>query len=371
MIKKISRILINTVILLLFLELLLATIYNYKEKLGYKEYINLKIEANVHPDMSKEAIEKMYFEYNELELKWTAYTHFSLKSFNGTYNKINAKGNRKTINKVSDSTAIKVFCFGGSTMYGIGSSNEQTIPSLLSKKLIEKYPNKTFNVTNFGVPGYNRNQENLQLQKEINIGNIPDIVLFYDGVNEVLTSFGNNEVALPMGSSKRNLEFNTAKSYSKKLSLFFKTSYTNRFVNYLSKKVFSRKLNTSKNTTSLAKNISNNYKQQVFFLENLSLKHHFKIKNYIQPTIFSKKQLTNYELVMKENDQELESLYAKTYKELLIKNSNVEKNSYTDLSKLFDTYNGIVFTDFCHTSEVGNNIIADVFLKDISEFLKN
>lgn len=317
-IKLYKAIFLNTIILLILLELILNSIYSYKSKKEYDDYIDLKIEANVHPTMSAKEIKSMYYEYNELEMQWSSYTHYIPKSFQGKYNNVNTNGIRKTTSFSQNNTIkpIKIFCFGGSTMYGIGSDDEHTIPSLLSKTLSKVFPNKSFEITNFGVLGYNRNQESFQLQKELLKGNIPDIVIFYDGVNEVLSSFQNENSIELTNATNRYLEFNTAVKYPKRIQLFLKTSSIYRFVKYLKKRLANNKKGEVKDYITKSNEILINYKTSFEISNSLSNQFNFKVFNFLQPTIYSKNTLTKYEEIMAENDSYLKELYLNSYNKL-------------------------------------------------------
>jgi len=83
--------------------------------------------------------------------------------------------------------ALKVFMFGGSTMLGWYTSDEQTIAGRM-QGLLSDDAIRPVNVTNFGQLAYVNTQEMIELQLQLRAGNIPDLVIFYDGVNEVTTA---------------------------------------------------------------------------------------------------------------------------------------------------------------------------------------
>ncbi len=97
---------------------------------------------------------------------------------------------RRTIDNLGpeckNRTITDVWMFGGSTLYGSGVPDGATIPSLLSTDL-NKLPNHCVAITNFGTEAYNSNQELLLLLEQLKAGRRPDVVLFYDGVNDSYT----------------------------------------------------------------------------------------------------------------------------------------------------------------------------------------
>jgi hypothetical protein len=75
-----------------------------------------------------------------------------------------------------------IYIFGGSTVFNIRATDDLTIPSLLQKRLNLETLN-TYRVVNMGVPGYLLNSQ-LILLKDTNL-RPGDIVVFYDGINNV------------------------------------------------------------------------------------------------------------------------------------------------------------------------------------------
>jgi hypothetical protein len=71
-----------------------------------------------------------------------------------------------------------VYFFGGSTMWGTGADDASTIPSLVTQ--LGGYRSE-----NFGESGWLAHQSLVLLIQLLQEGRRPDIVVFYDGVNEV------------------------------------------------------------------------------------------------------------------------------------------------------------------------------------------
>ena len=63
-----------------------------------------------------------------------------------------------------------------------------------------------------GESGYVNTQSLLALELELRGGNVPDEVIFYDGVNDVFSTFQNNEAGLPQNEQNRATEFNLLQS---------------------------------------------------------------------------------------------------------------------------------------------------------------
>jgi len=355
----------NVIILFIFLELILSGFYNYKAGKEYQDFLTLKIENSVHKNMTAEEVKAMYYEYIDTEMEWTPYVHYKPKEYSGIYNNINENGLRKTKQHdgTNSSDTVKIFCFGGSTMYGIGASDNTTIPSLLSDILAKKHPNKNFEVTNYGVLGYNRDQEAIQIRNEILKNNIPDIAIFFDGVNEVFASHQNKKVGMPTNTVNRHLEFNSKKSYWKRASLFYEASYTKKLIKYIQHKTMPAKPIVHSN--ELANKVAINYVRQILLSESTMKHYHITAINILQPTIFTKKELSPFEVIMKTNENYVKDLYDKTY-DAIQKDTLLSKiKSYVDLTAIFNHTPETVYTDFCHTTEKGNTIIAEAMYEQI------
>jgi hypothetical protein len=72
----------------------------------------------------------------------------------------------------------KAYFFGGSTMWGLGVSESQTIPSLFAAAT-------GIHSENFGDIGYTAHQSLVLLLQLLQAGHRPNLVIFYDGVNDV------------------------------------------------------------------------------------------------------------------------------------------------------------------------------------------
>lgn len=77
-----------------------------------------------------------------------------------------------------------VFVFGGSTTYGTGVADRDTIPSFLQRQLQTEYGG-IIAVYNFGSPGFISEQERLRLEWLLEQDIVPDLAIFVDGLNDV------------------------------------------------------------------------------------------------------------------------------------------------------------------------------------------
>ncbi len=108
----------------------------------------------------------------------------TLEDFDGSYIKIK-NGRRVTIGN-TDRRQNRIFVFGGSTIFCAEVPDPMTIPSELQKVLLGV--GLSSDVFNYGIPGI-RIENQFEILKTITDLGPSDIVLFYDGVNDLNTVF--------------------------------------------------------------------------------------------------------------------------------------------------------------------------------------
>lgn len=92
-----------------------------------------------------------------------------------------------------DKDALNVFVFGGSTTWGGGNMDAETIPAYLQAKLREQTGSPRINVYNFGAGAHFSTQEVTYFQNLLRGGFVPDLAVFIDGLNDFV--FWNGESA--------------------------------------------------------------------------------------------------------------------------------------------------------------------------------
>ena len=130
-----------------------------------------------YPDRNDFWKEQLYVE--NANPRFEPYFHWRKAEFSGKYVNIDRNGIRKTIKKTNIKGNKKLFMLGGSTLWGEGSPDDSTIPSVLQSMLEGKY-----DIHNYGELGFVSAQELNYLLYQLSLGNIPDVVIFYDGVND-------------------------------------------------------------------------------------------------------------------------------------------------------------------------------------------
>ena len=122
------------------------------------------------------------------QTRYHAFVLYRRAPFKGETINIDQEGIRLTPGADCGPNAFKVFAFGSSTMWGTGSPDWGTIPSYLQTG-IKKLKNGPICVVNFGESGYVSTQSVIELMLQLQSGNIPDLTLFFDGVNDIYTAY--------------------------------------------------------------------------------------------------------------------------------------------------------------------------------------
>ena len=111
------------------------------------------------------------------------YTVWKRRPYRGAYTTIDLAGTRQTIGNSSGEDALDIWMFGGSAVWGVGAPDHETIPSHLAA-LLNGAIGIESNIRNLGRRGYVSTQEVIYLMRELQAGRRPDVVVFYNGVND-------------------------------------------------------------------------------------------------------------------------------------------------------------------------------------------
>ena len=113
-------------------------------------------------------------------LSTTYYDYITLRRDDVQSDTINiVNGVRTTSIPVETNLQGEVWFFGGSTLWGTGVKDDQTIPAIFEK--LSNMPS-----SNFGESGYTTQQNLNLLIKNYLMGGKPKIVFFYDGINDII-----------------------------------------------------------------------------------------------------------------------------------------------------------------------------------------
>ena len=125
----------------------------------------------------------LFREFHATErIVYEPYTIWDRRYHPGDLINIDLEGFRHTANNSDAEDALSVWVFGGSTAWGEGAPDDETIPSHLAGLMNAWGVDTT--VKNLGERGYVSTQEVVFLYRELQAGRRPDVVVFYDGIND-------------------------------------------------------------------------------------------------------------------------------------------------------------------------------------------
>lgn len=138
--------------------------------------------------------------------RWSPYVHWRRAAFQGRYTTVDSAGYRVTPQVATRPVTRQVLFLGGSTMWGSWQRDSMTIPATVLKLLAAK-GYEDVGGRNLGEAGFVSTQELLELTLALRSGERPRVVVFYDGINDVVASVQNRVCGLPENEPNRRFEF--------------------------------------------------------------------------------------------------------------------------------------------------------------------
>lgn len=143
---------------------------------------------SLYPDMGRENIVMLLFETWSRRYVFEDFTHIKEGPYSGRYVNIDPHGFRKSKNQgpwpPSKDRHFSIFVFGGSSAFGYGVQDSQTVSSYLQELFPRTVLKKVPRVYNFGRGHYYSTQERILFEQLVARGYVPDMAIFLDGLNE-------------------------------------------------------------------------------------------------------------------------------------------------------------------------------------------
>jgi hypothetical protein len=321
--------------------------------------------------------------WKEEKSRWNSQRHGSYEPFRiwgatplqGKYINTDQTPNgvwRRTINPTGPGcekqTSVELWMFGGSTLYGTGVPDWATIPSFLSRDLNSAHV-RCVVVTNFGVEGYVTNQEVMLLMEQLKIGRHPDIVIFYDGVNDSYA--GAVEPGIPRAHvSLSIIKARVEGTLAGRLD-FLRNSYALQLagtaVNYLRRASAAEP--QTEETDSKAGATLDNYEANLRILRILGEAYGFRVFCFWQPAfVYGHKPLDPFEMKIAGNVSA-----RKSFRILTAVYQQAERRAATDhafvfLGDIFDSVKEPFYIDkWMHLAPLGNEFVAHFVAKAVED----
>ena len=115
------------------------------------------------------------------------YTIWGARPGKGELVNVDQKGNRVTLYNSARDEALRIWLLGGSTMFGIGAPDGQTIASHLAQ-LVNQTWGVDARIYNLGQGAYVSTQEVITVIRNLQMGERPHVIVLYDGYNDAVTA---------------------------------------------------------------------------------------------------------------------------------------------------------------------------------------
>jgi len=296
--------------------------------------------------------------------------------FHGETININEQGIRLTPGANCAPGSFKVFAFGGSTMWGTGSPDWATIPAYLQSGIqaLKKGP---VCVVNFGESGFTSTQSVIELLVQLQAGELPNAVIFFDGPNDVYVGYQSGRIDVTENHQQMAERFNRKGAGEKNpvIALLEKSKLSNLAVSLVNKLKPGPDRKTGPVTyqslgvdpISLKNSLLRNYFSNYKIVEGIAQKYGFKFLFFWPPFIgVGEKPLTADEQNLKHAvDPALVRLYLLTYRD--VERLPEKPKNLIYLGHIFDGHEPLLWLDEVHVTPDGNRLIAERMLRTLKE----
>jgi len=301
---------------------------------------------------------------SDMTLRYQPYCLWGLSEVrSSTYNVLPDWGGiRKTVNpsKADATRRLRVFFFGGSTAFCSRLPDRYTPASCLSADLNGRYADVEFSVTNFGRGGYLSDQEVVLLTQVLTAGDTPDLVVFYDGVNDTI-----NKVCKGIPHYQYHRFRSVEESGRPRVGLLEAASqyeYVGQLAGLLAKRPpdAAHYVTDREQLVENARAMAARYRQNLAFVEKLGEAYGFRTVFFWQPDLLTTaKAMTDEEAAILRDDPQA-AVWRPGFKiaDEVIRDTMRGQEAFRDLSDALDAAEGTIFFDIRHVSARANETIS-------------
>ena len=312
----------------------------------------------------------------EEEVLWKPFVYVRNPTFRGMHMSVDSLGWRITPQDPPDARpVVRVFFMGGSTTFGWYQRDSFTIAATAGRRLQQTAGSRArIEVTNFGVPGHTFTQEMLELLFQLRDGARPDVVVFYDGINDVMATVQNRRAGLPQNEANRIEDFNRGRMLAAERSPGIRTDVTvarrlfgeaGKRLELVQRVVAAKAVppRERRSSDSLAREIALTFAANARLIEALAQRYGFQPLYVWQPALLTmRKPLTAYErwLLGPSQIKDVHGIVP-TYIGAAMK--PVVGNRFIDATDLFLNDSTEIYADvYGHTYERANPRIVDTLM---------
>jgi hypothetical protein len=373
-----ALILLNTAILLAFMELSAIAITSLGLAPSYWD-TTLARYLELPYYKGQEWTETYWHEAKLAEAyQYESFVVWRHKPFTGSQVNISPEGIRDTPGADCTDGAYTVYTFGGSSMWGWGSPDWGTIAAYLQTGLDEAMESSVC-VINLGEDAYVSTQNLVMLTLKLQRGNIPDAVIFYDGVNDVYAAHesgqaGNHPMFHHIASRFEEREHGLI-LWLKGTRIFWLAKEVIR--TYGDPRLLERgrplaDTNNGANLDELTRSVVDRYLGNYDIVSRLASEYGFRHYFFWQPHLaVGKKPLTKQEQeIRSEMDEGLAAFANAVYRDIGI--AALEHENLWYIGDVFDDQPIQIWIDaWGHITPVGNELVAREMLAVLETGLSN
>ncbi len=132
---------------------------------------------------------KTVVEEQSRSVVYIPFTEYMERPVQGRFLVVNRDGRRSNNFREEPLTSgpKAIYVFGGSTTFGYGVKDDETIPAHL-EQILHEHGDTDWKVHNFGAASYYSTPERIRFLQLINAGKLPGIAVFVDGLNDFFYS---------------------------------------------------------------------------------------------------------------------------------------------------------------------------------------
>jgi len=200
--KVCSLLLFKAVVAFAIVNIVLFVAYQVKDRNGpvarqslggdVIEDLGMSALREVYPGYKDEDIRLLLKETWDRGLEYDPFLQFKERAHTGKWVNVAQNGFRLSKNNgpwPPDPKNLNVFLFGGSTTFGYGLADDQTVASHL-QDFLGRQSGRDVKVYNFGSGYFFSTQERTQFLNLLAEGVMPHVAIFIDGVNDLLMDSG-------------------------------------------------------------------------------------------------------------------------------------------------------------------------------------
>lgn len=374
---------LQAVVLVAVLALVLPTLFaamvvGFELALGERPNVLRRGFLDTLPEEDREPMwEEFIAVSNGDNSRYRTNAHWIWGPFEGEYYNVDADGVRRTVQATP--SGPRVFMFGGSSLWGFHARDAHTIPSLVSEELARLGVDAE--IVNHAQIGYVSTQEVIYLSQLVAGGDIPAVAVFLDGLNDIdapklLSSVGWHTPAEVTGIHFADSDFYEERQHRR--SVWKGLAASLRELRVIQSLVTIGLFPSGprpgggwrpgEDDERMASLIAEGYANNVAMAAGLGRSRGFETLFYWQPTVATKKTLTDHESPPRFiGADDGRHFIAVTQ---AVRRTLADEPRFRDISGLLDDLTETGYTDSRHYTVLGKRMVAARIAADLAPLLR-